>query len=178
MSENPEDLRQRIEALEYEISHLKQQTSGRTVRKRSEISIAGLPLYDIALGPDLESGEIRGHARGILAIGDIATGVVAMGGLARGVIALGGCGLGVLIGIGGLGVGAVALGGLAVGLMAIGGGAVGVIAVGGGALGYYAVGGGAAGKYVISAVEHDPEAIRFFQQWIPGVSRWIRPPGH
>ena len=46
----------------------------RGVRRQSAITIMGLPLYHIALGPDIEAGQIRGHARGIIAIGDIATG--------------------------------------------------------------------------------------------------------
>ena len=56
------------------------------IRKRSATCFAGLPLYDIALGPDLDKGECHGHARGIVAIGDIATGWLAVGGAARGII--------------------------------------------------------------------------------------------
>ena len=63
---------------------------GKGIRIRSSATLWGLPLLAIALGPDFEKNEIRGHARGILAIGDIATGVLAFGGLARGVIAIGG----------------------------------------------------------------------------------------
>ena len=55
--------------------------------------------------------------------------------------------------------------------------ATGVVAVGGGAFGYYACGGGALGKYVISGMEQDPEAIRFFGQWIPGIDQLAQPPG-
>ena len=43
------------------------------VRKRSEKKLFGLPLYDIAIGADPEKDEKRGRARGIIAIGDIAT---------------------------------------------------------------------------------------------------------
>jgi hypothetical protein len=59
----------------------------------------------IALGPDSERRQVRSHARGVIAIGDIATGVVAIGGLAAG----------------GLAVGGVAVGGLAAGYYALGG---------------------------------------------------------
>jgi hypothetical protein len=97
----------------------------RGVRRRSSIVIMGLPLYHLAMGPDIEAGEIRGHAKGIIAIGDIATGWLAIGGLARGIIAIGGCALGL-----------VAFGGAAVGGLAIGGGALGIVALGGGAVGY------------------------------------------
>jgi hypothetical protein len=65
-------------------------------------------------GPDLERGEMRGHAKGIIAIGDIATGVVALAGVARGGLAIGGLAVG-LISLGGLSIGALALGGLAIG---------------------------------------------------------------
>ena len=151
------------------------QTAG-GVRKRSAKMICGLPLYDIAIGPDLVKGEVRGRARGIIAVGDIAIGwlavggaargIVAIGGVALGVVALGGCAVGV-ISMGGAALGLLALGGAAIGGVAIGGGAVGIVAVGGGAVGYYACGGGAWGKYVISAVERSPEAVEFFKAWIP-----------
>ena len=67
--------------------------AGGGVRKRSSKVICGLPLYDIALGPDLQKGEVRGHARGIIAIGDVATGWLAVGGAARGIVAIGGAAL-------------------------------------------------------------------------------------
>ena len=128
----------------------------RGVRKRSSLEILGFPLYDIAMGPDFQKGEMRGHARGIIAIGDTARGGLAIGGLACGVIAFGGLALGVI-----------AIGGLAVGGLALGGGAIGGIAIGGGAVGYYAVGGGAVGKYVISGAERSPEAVEFLKRWAP-----------
>jgi hypothetical protein len=136
----------------------------RAVRRRSEYEYLGLPLWCIAVGPDPERGELRGHAKGILAVGDIATGVVALGGLARGGLAIGGLAVG-LIAFGGFALGALALGGLAVGLCAVGGGAIGWIAVGGAAAGVYAAGGAAWGTYVISAAERSPEAVAFFAQW-------------
>ena len=176
-----------LDELEREVAALKFGSGRRGVRKRSTKYIWGLPLFDIALGPDPDQDQVRGHARGIIAIGDIATGVLAMGGVARGfialgglalgVIALGGCSIGILLGIGGLGVGALAIGGLAIGLVAFGGGAIGLVAVGGGAFGFYACGGGAFGKYVISGMEQDPEAIRFFGQWIPGIDQFAHPRG-
>jgi hypothetical protein len=52
-------------------------------RKRSGTVLFGLPLYDIAVGANPEAGEARGHARGIVAIGDIATGWLAIGGQHR-----------------------------------------------------------------------------------------------
>lgn len=146
----------------------------RSVRRHSDYIYLGMPLWSIAMGPDLERGEMRGHAKGVLAIGDIATGVIAVGGLARGFIAIGGCAIGV-VAIGGLAIGALAFGGLAVGLAAIGGLALGWAAVGGGAVGYYAAGGAAFGTYVVSAMERSPEAIAFFTQW--DVVRALLPTG-
>jgi len=124
----------------------------------------GYPVLSIALGPDMERGDLRGHARGMVAIGDIATGWIAAGGVAWGGLAFGGLALG-LIAIGGLAVGGVALGGLALGGIAWGGGAVGLVAMGGGAVGYYACGGGAWGKYVLSALVQDVKAREFFSRY-------------
>lgn len=149
------------------------------VRYRSPHSLWGLPLVSIASGPDPNRGETLGHAKGIVAIGDIATGVVAVGGLSQGVIAVGGgaigvlsfggASVGILFAIGGLSIGAIAFGGLAIGLIALGGGAIGLVAAGGGAIGYYAVGGGAFGIHVIDGAHRDPEAVRFFEQFGPQV---------
>jgi hypothetical protein len=78
-------------------------------------------VAEIALGPDPARGEMRGHARGLIAIGDFATGLIAIGGISRGVVAFGG---------------------LAVGGVAIGGGAVGYYACSGGAAGAHVVASG------------------------------------
>lgn len=176
MKDDSEQLKQRIAALEREVTALKSRGfQYRGLRKRSSRSLWGLPLYDIAMGPDPAKGELRGHARGIIAIGDIATGVLALGGVARGIFAFGGLAAGVLLGIGGLSTGLLAVGGLAVGGIALGGGAIGVIAIGGGAAGYYAVGGGAVGEHVISGMLQDPEAVRFFSEWLPGLRELLPP---
>lgn len=174
MHDDTEQLQQRVDALEREVAALRQ-AGRRGVRKRSQRCVWGLPLYDVALGPDPDKNHLRGHARGIIAIGDIATGIVALGGVARGFVAFGGvafgavtfggCSIGILLGVGGF----------AVGLVALGGAAIGVVAVGGGALGYYACGGGAFGQYVISGMGQDPEAVRFFGQWIPGIDQLTKP---
>jgi hypothetical protein len=166
MSTETEQLREKIEALEAEVKALKRAKPGCGFRKRSTIFIGDMPLYDIALGADPEKGEARGHARGFIAIGDIATGVVAIGGLARGAIA-----------VGGLAIGLFAFGGGAIGAIAVGGGAVGVVACGGGVVGYYACGGEAFGKHVLTALHRGPEAIRFFDRWIPGITQLVKPVG-
>jgi hypothetical protein len=158
-----QELEERVGQLEKELATLK--TRGlRSVRRRADWSIGNLPAWEIAVGPDLDKGEMRGHAKAVVAIGDIATGFVALGGWARGVIALGGLATG-LFSLGGLSIGAVvAAGGLAIGSAALGGGAVGVVAFGGGAVGQYACGGGAAGTHVVSATRQDPEAVAFFER--------------
>ena len=92
------------------------------VRRRSEREFLGLPFYDIAMGPDPMSGQARGHAKGVIAIGDVATGIVALGGIARGVFALGGVALGLF-----------SFGGLSIGLLGLKGG-LHTIATGGGGM--------------------------------------------
>ena len=163
--ESRDKLEKRVAELERELTALRAGAGVmRGVRKRATAEIAGLPLYDIAFGPDLSQGQFRGHARGIFALGDMATGVVAVGGLARGVIAIGGLAAG-LFTLGGLSIGAAAaVGGLAIGGLAFGGGALGGIAIGGGAIGEYACGGGALGEHVVSATRRDAEAVAFFKE--------------
>jgi hypothetical protein len=93
----------------------------KSIRRESPRKFFGLPLWAIAVGSDWERGEMRGHARGIFAFGDIATGWFAFGGLARGFVAFGG-----------LAIGLFAFGGLAIGiLVAVGGGTIGGLAFGG-----------------------------------------------
>jgi hypothetical protein len=152
--------------LEGELSTLKRggTVTWRGVRRRSASTFAGLPLFDIAWGPDPQRGEIRGHAKGLIAIGDFATGVLALGGVVRGIVAIGGLAFGVLT-LGGLSVGVGAIGGLAIGGLAFGGGAIGGAAIGGGAVGYYACGGGVVGEHVVGPLERDPLAVEFFERY-------------
>ena len=89
-----------------------QRTQG--VRRQSSATLFGLPLWAVAVGPDPEKGEVRGHARGIIAVGDIATGWLAIGGMARGLIAVGGLAIGGLS-LGGVSLGILSLAGLAFG---------------------------------------------------------------
>jgi hypothetical protein len=139
---------------------------GRCVRRSSTNEFLGLPWYSIAIGPDFAKGERRGHARGVVAVGDIATGIFAFGGWARGVFAFGGFATG-LFSFGGLSIGLVAaFGGFALSaVLAIGGAAVGTLAVGGAAAGHYAVGGAPYGTYVIGPRRADPEAVELFADW-------------
>jgi len=154
-------------------------TTGR--RYRSSRRIFGLPLIDIAFGPDEHSRY--GVAKGFIAIGDIAFGWIALGGTAIGGVAfggasaglftLGGLSLGLLAGAGGIGTGALAVGGGAVGGLSSGGGAIGVVASGGGAIGWVARGGGAYGTHTIDRRgTADPVAVDVFQrlEWFFGPS--------
>jgi hypothetical protein len=157
-----DDLEKRVRELEEEVRLLRGGRRGR-VRYRSAAAVGDIPLVSVALGADPEKGEWRGHARGVVAIGDIATGVVAVGGVATGGICVGGLSLG-LASFGGLALGVLlAVGGLAIGGTAVGGAALGRVAVGGGAVGEYACGGGAFGAHVVSATRRDPEALLFFR---------------
>lgn len=157
------------------------QFRAKCVRYKSAATIFGLPVLHIAIGPNLDTGEMRGRARGLIAIGDVAQGGIAMGGAAFGVVALGGMAIGGFT-IGGLSVGAAAAlgggafglglsgGGGAVGTFAAGGVAAGAVATGGAAVGYYAKGGAAFGRHVISPARSDPEAVAMFDRlhWIFG----------
>jgi len=144
------------------------------IRRQSSRKFCGWPLWAIALGPDWERGEMRGHARGIFALGDIATGWFAVGGLARGFLAIGGLAMG-LVALGGGAIGAlVAVGGGAVGGLAVGGATAGIIAIGGAAYGYYAFGGGAAGIHTVSALHQDPVALGVFEQYFPWLTKLLR----
>jgi hypothetical protein len=65
------------------------------MRYRSKAQMFGLPLLCVAVGPDMATQEMRGLARGIVAIGDIAIGYQALGGLAIGYYSTGGLSIGV-----------------------------------------------------------------------------------
>ena len=165
------DLEERVEELEAEIAALRERTllPPIGIRRRASWSIADLPLYEISLGSDPARRQLRGHARAIIAVGDVASGVLAIGGYARGVIAIGGLATG-LFSFGGLSIGLLsAFGGLALGGFAIGGAAVGGVAVGGTAAGYYACGAASAGAYAVSTLERDPGAGAVFRQLGLGV---------
>lgn len=171
-----DSLIRRIDELEGRLTALQKAGRGRGVRRRATRRVAGWPLWEIAVGPDMETGEVRGHARAVFAVGDLATGIVAVGGFARGIVAIGGLALGVF-GLAGFSVGLlVAVGGVAAGSAAFGGAAFGYVAVGGLAAGYYACGGLALGTHVISAGQQDPEAVRFFTRHLPWLKSLFLPP--
>jgi hypothetical protein len=160
------ELEKRVDELEAEIASLREraQLPPVGIRRRATITIAHLPLYEISLGSDRGRGQLRGHAKAIIAIGDVASGVLAIGGYARGVIAIGGLATG-LVSIGGLSLGLLsALGGLAIGGLSLGGAAFGGVAIGGTATGYYTCGPVSAGIYAITTTQRAPEAGAIFHR--------------
>jgi hypothetical protein len=98
-------------------------------RAASSTIIMGMPLWSIAFGPDLENGELRGHAHGIFALGEVATGVVAVGAVAGGVVTLAPISFG-LVAVGAVAAGGVAMGGVSIGILSYGAVALGVFAHG------------------------------------------------
>ena len=121
---------------------------------KSQRTLFGLPLVHINIGR-------RDHwARGIVAIGNIATGFVALGGVAAGLLSLGGVSFGLLLALGAVTLGAVSIGGVALGILAWGGIALGWLAVGGCAVGVYAAGGVVvASQVAVGGVAAAPLAI-------------------
>ncbi len=101
---------------------------------KSNLSVKGLPLIHINMGYGLY------RAKGIIAIGNIATGIIALGIVSLGLISLGAVAFGVLA-LAGLALGVLSLGALSIGVFAVGGIAIGYLAVGGLAAGIYSIGG-------------------------------------
>lgn len=121
---------------------------------KSKRTLFGLPLVHIHYG----FGFAR--AKGIIAIGNVATGLIALGGLSIGLLSLGGVSLGLLLALGGISLGAVSAGGWAIGLMAWGGLALGLLTIGGVSCGVFAVGGvSIASKVAIGGTAAAPLAI-------------------
>lgn len=160
--------------------------AGKARRYTSPVQALGLPILQIALGPDPATGEMRGKARALIAIGDSATGAIAIGGVCKGgvcaggvcigLFTMGGVSIGALTAAGGVTIGAgLSAGGVAVGSFAVGGVAAGYGVVGGVAVGRYAYGGVATGQHVVSGgggLKSNPQAALFFQQnaWFFGTN--------
>ena len=155
---------------------------------KSRRTLWGLPLVHVNL-----SGRGLTWARGIVAIGNVATGLVAVGCFAAGLLSVGAICLGLLV-IAGFALGLVSLGGIALGGLAVGGCALGYVALGGSAVGVYAAGGAAVasdiaigasasadllaiGREASAAVTLPPEAPRpeFFRAITQaGAPGWVR----
>ena len=110
----------------------------RAMEYRSEQVLGSLPVLHVSVGGRQVDGRYRlGRARGVVAVGDVATGLVAIGGVAIG-----------LVSVGGVAVGLVALGAVAIGLVAVGAVAIGLFAAGAVAIGLTAMGAVTAGLAV------------------------------
>jgi hypothetical protein len=124
-----------------------------TIRYVSPMRLFGYPLVAVACGSDFSRNETHGHARGIIAVGDVATGVIAIGGLARGLIA-----------VGGVAAGGVTVAGVGFGALVIAGVAFAQTAFGGVAIGHYAKGRAAVGAHVVSPSRVDHSAAVWFER--------------
>lgn len=149
-----------------------------TIRVRTSRGIANLPWVAISKGPDEETGETRGFAQGVIAIGDDAVGVFAFGDRALGLFAWGGIALGLLavgtravgvVAFGLFGIGFVSWAAFSLGYLAFGAVAVGWAAVGGLALGVYSFGALALGIHSAGIGHRDPLAIEYFSRLIQNV---------
>lgn len=107
---------------------------------KSEKTWHGLPIVHI---------NLKGKAKGVVAIGLAAKGIVAIGLASMGVVSLGLAALGVLA-IGWLfGLGVISISSVAAGIFALGGISAGLFSLGGISAGWLSVGGLSAGKYAI-----------------------------
>ncbi len=119
----------------------------------SRRTLWGLPLVHVNLGRGFR------RAKGIIAVGNLATGVLAVGAVALGPFAVGCVSVG-LLALGAACLGLVAAGAVAVGVLALGALSLGVLALGAVAKGVYAVGTVALGSQVaIGTVASGPLAI-------------------
>jgi hypothetical protein len=88
----------------------------RAIEYRSEQRWGDLPVVHVAVGGRQADGRYRlGRARGIIALGDIATGLVAVGGVAIGLVAVGAVAVG-LVAVGAVAIGLTAMGAVTAGL--------------------------------------------------------------
>jgi len=109
-------------------------TRGSVYEYKSKKTLLGLPLVHINVGRGIKK------AKGIIAIGNIATGVIsigliAQGGLAIGLLSLGFLGigtlsLGLLLAIGAISIGTISIGAIAIGILTLGAVSIGMFSVG------------------------------------------------
>lgn len=136
---------------------------------KSKRLLFGMPLIHINIGHG-HIGGIR-RAKGVIAIGNVATGMIALGGfsvgllsfggVSAGLLSLGGVSLGLLLSVGGLAVGVFAVGGMAVGMYAFGGAAIASqLAVGDYAQGVVAIGNQTNGTICLDHAAASASAVR------------------
>ncbi len=120
----------------------------------------GMPLFHI---------NLKGTAKGVVAIGLAAKGIVAIGLAALGIVSIGIAALGILaigavfsvgaVSNAALSIGILSLGGISFGLFSMGGISVGWLSFGGLSVGKYAMGGGATGDIAIGGVANGIVAV-------------------
>ena len=130
---------------------------------KSHATFLGLPLLHYTRGKCPETGR-RIIAKGIIAVGRLATGILAIGQASFGLIAIGQLGLGLFLGLGQGATGIYAVGQAALGLtFGLGQFATGEIAIGQFAFGKYVLAQLGFGEYVWSMKRADPEAVQYFK---------------
>lgn len=113
---------------------------------KSEKSWRGIPLVHVNVG----FGKY--HAKGVLAIGNIACGIFSLGLISAGVVTVGLVSVGLLVLTAVISLGLFSCGAISAGLFAFGGAAAGLFAFGGVAAGWAAFGSVAAGSYAIGGM--------------------------
>lgn len=110
-------------------------TYGFRYEYKSRRTFRGLPLVHINIGRGIFKAKgvlaVGTIASGLISIGLVCTGLISLGMLSLGLISFGAISLGLLLSVGGISVGALAIGGLAIGILAIGGCAIGMYSMGG-----------------------------------------------
>ena len=121
---------------------------------KSKRTFLGLPLVHVNIGLKPV------HAKGVIAIGNVAQGIIAIGIAGVGVITLAPVGVGLLLAIGCVVVGGVALGSLAVGVIAMGAVCCGIFTMGAVAVGQFSYGALALGSQIaVGDVAHGNIAL-------------------
>ncbi|MBU0993364.1 MAG: hypothetical protein KJ737_12795 [Proteobacteria bacterium] len=133
---------------------------------KSRKTILGFPLIHYTNGKNPETGR-RIIAKGIIAVGRLATGVFAIGHASLGLIAVGQLGLGFLFGFGQATIGCVAIGQLAIGLIfGFGQIATGITAIGQVAFGKYVLAQIGFGDFMWTPKIKNPTAINYFRSFL------------
>jgi hypothetical protein len=139
----------------------------------SHKKVLGLPLIHYTRGKCPDTGR-RIVAKGIIAVGRLATGILAIGHASFGVLAVGQLALGLLFGLGQASSGLYAIGQLAIGFyFGIGQLATGITAIGQFGIGKYVLAQVGIGKYVWTQKTADPEAVEYFRLLLQKVSDFI-----
>ncbi len=140
---------------------------------RSNVTLFGLPLVHHTRGKCPETGS-RVVAKGIIAIGRLATGGLAIGHASAGVIAIGQASAGLLFGLGQATAGVVAIGQLALGFeFGLGQIATGETVVAQFGAGTYVLAQLGVGEFLWTPERADPEALAHFHELWETMKSWL-----